>query len=143
MPGINFFFEDFKEDSALTNPQVSQWIISVIEQNQVEFDELNYIYCSDNYLLKVNKTYLDHNYYTDIITFDNRDEPGEPIEADIFISIDRVKENALNQKVNFADELHRVMIHGVLHLLGYNDKSDDEKHQMRKKEEAYLSLRKF
>lgn len=139
MNEINFFQEDvtliIEHKSVLT-----QWIVNIISTNGHEIESINFIYCSDKYLLEVNKTYLDHDYYTDIITFDNRDFEGLPIDSDIFISIDRVKENASDLNITFQEELHRVMIHGVLHLLGYEDSTDLQKKEMREKEEASLSL---
>lgn len=143
MQRINYFFEDTPEQPALTNIKVSDWIQSIIDSYESEIEEINYIYCSDNYLLKVNQKYLDHDYYTDTITFDNREDRNEPIEADIFISLDRVQDNATEMNVSFKDELHRVMIHGIHHLLGQGDKTDTEKAEMRKREEASLSLRQF
>ena len=120
--------------------QTGKWIEKVIWQEQKQLRVLNYIFCSDEYLLSINQKYLDHDTYTDIITFDSSEEPGA-VEGDIFISIDRVKANAAKFRKHFDDELHRVLIHGVLHLLGYPDKSPREKSLMRKKEDAYLSLR--
>ena len=143
MPSINYFFEDLQEDLNLTKTEFTNWIIEVIRQNSGELEEINYIYCSDNYLLQVNQTYLNHDYYTDIITFDNREDLDDPIEADIFISIDRVRDYAQQESITFLDELNRVMIHGVLHLLGQGDTTDEEKANMREREEASLSLRKF
>lgn len=101
--------------------------------------ELTYIFCSDKYLLKVNRQFLKHDYYTDIITFPLL-ETERRIEAEIYISIDRIKANAKKMKVEFITELHRVMIHGILHLLGYNDKTVREKKEMREKEEEWLEL---
>ncbi len=143
MQSINYFFEDIPEIPSLLNEQVSNWIAGVIQAHNIQIEEINYIYCSDKYLLEVNQQYLNHDYYTDIITFDNREQLENPMEADIFISIDRVRENAVDMKSTFTDELHRVMIHGVLHLLGQEDKTTSEKAEMRKREEASLSLRKF
>lgn len=138
---INYFNEDI--DFSLSNPHVqSEWIESIITSYRFELEEINYIFCSDEYLLKINRDHLDHDYYTDIITFDNSESP-ELIEADIFISIDRVQENAKSQNTTFLDELNRVMIHGVLHLLGFGDKSEEEKRLMREKEDACLSLLKI
>lgn len=140
MAAVNFFFQDtpFK----LKNSQkISRWIKSAIKAERSSLNELNFIFCSDESLLKINIEYLNHQTYTDIITFDNRDESTGPLEGDIFISIDRVTENATKLKVGFDDELHRVIIHGVLHLLGYGDKTSHKKAEMRKKEDAYLSLR--
>lgn len=100
---------------------------------------LSYIFCSDKYLQEINNQYLKHRTFTDIITFNYGAEEG--IEGDIFISINRVKENANKFKSDFDTELHRVIIHGVLHLIGYNDKTKTEKALMREKEDTYLSLR--
>ncbi|WP_425389674.1 rRNA maturation RNase YbeY [Ekhidna sp.] len=135
---IHYFSEDI--DFSLSNSsEQSDWISSIIINHNYDLQELNYIFCSDEYLLAINKEHLDHDYYTDIITFDNSDKAGV-IESDIFISVDRVKENASNQNTTFKEELNRVMIHGVLHLLGFGDKSEEEKKVMREKEDACLSL---
>jgi probable rRNA maturation factor len=115
---------------------LQKWIASVIAKEKKEVGEINYTFCTDDYLLKLNKEHLDHDTLTDIITFDN--SAGNTAHADIFISVDRVKENAETFKVPFEKELHRVMIHGVLHLLGYNDKTSAEKTAMRKKEDVCL-----
>lgn len=137
---INFFNEDI--DFSISNPQAcSDWISSIITSHQFFLEEINYIFCSDDYLLQINTDYLNHDYYTDIITFDNSEEP-KVIESDIFISIERVKENAQEQNTLFEEELNRVMVHGVLHLLGYSDKTKEEKTVMREKEDACLSLLK-
>lgn len=138
MSDIHFFEEDisFKLNHS---PEIQDWLKKVTDLENQSLVELNYIFCSDEYLYQMNVDYLDHDTYTDIITFDNSEEQGE-IEGDIFISIDRVKENSETLKTSFQQELHRVMAHGLLHLLGYNDKTEDEKALMRKKEEACLSL---
>jgi len=136
---INFFSEDVS--FSLPKPAVtSAWIVNVLNHENAKAENINYVFCSDDHLLNINKKYLNHDYMTDIITFDNS-EQHKLIEADIYISIDRVKENASQLKKTFKDELDRVMIHGVLHLLGYNDKTEDEIIEMRKKEDASLSLR--
>ena len=138
---IEFISEDI--DYTLEQPEnIITWLHSIITEHQFKLENLTYIFCSDNYLLEINQEYLDHDTLTDIITFNNADDSGV-IESDIFISIDRVQENAANLKVDTKDELHRVMVHGVLHLLGYDDKSDKLKEQMRSKEDYCLSLRKF
>ena len=121
---------------------VAAWLASIIENHDFRLENLTYIFCSDEYLYQLNQEYLDHNTYTDIITFNNADEPAV-IESDIFISIDRVKENADNLNIPFQEELHRVMAHGILHLLGYDDKDTELKHLMRTAEDKCLSLRKF
>lgn len=136
---INFFLEDV-EFKLKHKAALKKWISSIVESEHQLIDDLNYIFCSDEYLLEINRQYLDHDYYTDIITFDNREEPNEPISSDIFISIDRVKDNAGSLGVSFEQELHRVLIHGVLHLLGQSDKTEEQQTQMRKREEASLSL---
>lgn len=135
---IRFFQEDtdFRPPTPL---KLKRWISRVVRQENFTLKNVNYIFCSDTHLLDINQQYLQHNTFTDIITFDQSTSSGE-IQGDIFISIDRVKENALTFKVPFEEELHRVMLHGILHLTGYNDKSPEESLQMRKKEEAYLSL---
>jgi len=104
--------------------------------------ELNYIFCSDAYLLQINQQYLNHDTYTDIITFDNS-ETEKVITGDIFISIERIRENAAKYNITEADELHRVIIHGALHLLGYKDKTAVTKQKMTEKEDFYLSRRGF
>ncbi len=135
---IHFFTEDiqFKLTGVL---KVKRWVKAVILQEKHKLGELNFIFCNDEYLHKINVAYLQHNDYTDIITFDNSEKQGI-IEGDIFISIERVQENAQNLQISFEQELHRVMIHGVLHLLGYRDKTDAEAAQMRSKENKALAL---
>lgn len=136
---IRFFQEDIS--FKLKQPiKTSRWIKSIIQQEKFKLKELNYIFCSDNHLLSINQGFLHHDYFTDIITFDHSSE-NRTIAGEIYISIDRVRENAKDFEVDFDTELHRVMIHGVLHLIGYPDKSKAEKSLMRKKEEACLSLR--
>ncbi|EJF09823.1 MULTISPECIES: rRNA maturation RNase YbeY [Pontibacter] len=138
---IEFFSEDI--DFSLENPeQISDWIADIIEQHEQELVSLTYIFCSDDYLHQINVEYLDHDTLTDIITFDNADIEGT-IEGDIFISIDRVRDNAMTHGTSFNDELHRVLIHGVLHLLGFKDKTPEQEAAMRKLEDSSLSLRKF
>ena len=136
---IYIFNEDTKfslEDEAGT----IEWIQNILYDEGHVDENINYIFCSDDYLHQLNLEYLDHDTYTDIITFDNS-EAGENIEADIFISIDRVRENAASLNKSLEEELHRVMIHGLLHIIGYGDKTDSEKQVMREKEDAGLSLR--
>ncbi|MCC9165374.1 rRNA maturation RNase YbeY [Pontibacter harenae] len=138
---IEFFSEE--TDFTLENPeQVSEWIANVIEQHNQELVNLTYIFCSDEYLHEINVEYLDHDTLTDIITFNNADIEGT-IEGDVFISVDRVRDNAAELTIPFKDELHRVIIHGVLHLLGFKDKSPKQEAEMRKQEDSCLSLRNF
>ena len=139
MKKINFFVEDIKF-TLTKKKELRHWITSTIEHNLKNLQLINYIFTSDSYLLSINEEYLKHNTLTDIITF-NQSTDENLIEADIFISIERIKENSKKLNIPFKEELHRVMIHGVLHLLGFNDKSDPEKKEMRKKENHYLALR--
>ena len=113
----------------------ADWIHEVIEDEGFELARVDYIFCSDEFLLEVNRTHLDHDFYTDIITFPLN---SNPIMAEIYISIDRVKENAASFSKSFDDELHRVMIHGILHLVGYDDHEEDDVEIIRKKEEEYV-----
>jgi rRNA maturation RNase YbeY len=141
MPQI-FFIEEDISYKLKNKKQVRQWIKDTILAEGFKLNELTYIFCSDNYLLQINQQYLDHDTYTDIITFDNADK-DKVITGDIFISIDRIHENAdrFNQLV--VDELHRVIIHGVLHLLGYKDKTPEDNKKMTQKEDQYLAERSF
>lgn len=135
---VNFFTEEISFTIS-SEDTIQQWLQAVSEQEGFQLEEINYIFCSDDYLLQINRQYLEHDYYTDIITFDNSDSEGL-LEADIFVSIDRVRDNAQSIQQPFERELHRVLIHGVLHLMGFNDHSEEEKALMRQKEEACLSL---
>lgn len=133
----------FSEDTSFTpagKRALRIWIQDVIKKEGVKSGEINYIFCSDEYLHSLNQTYLNHNTLTDIITFDQSE--ANDIAGDIYISIDRVKANAKQLTIPFTDELHRVMIHGILHLTGLNDKTTKEKQFMREKEDLCLSLRK-
>ena len=134
---INFFFENI-ENLALGH-KTSSWLQSIIVSEQKKPGEINYIFCDDEYLLKVNQDYLQHDYYTDIITFDY--VKGKTISGDIFVSLQRIIDNAASLSLNFEDELHRVLAHGILHLCGYKDKDDEEITLMRNKEDYYLSQR--
>lgn len=139
MESIHFFNEQI--DFRLNNKtKLRSWLRSAIHQHKKKISSINFIFTSDNLLLEINKKYLKHNTYTDIITFDQSSKPNK-IEADIYISLDRVSFNSIKLKTSFEEELHRVMIHGVLHLLGYKDKTKEEKEEMRKKENHYLALR--
>ena len=136
---VHFFYEDTTFRLTQTR-KTSAWIKEVISREEYFLKELNYIFCSDIFLHEINKTYLGHHTYTDIITFDYSEKNSHEIEGEIYISVDRVKENAVTYQKTFHQELHRVIIHGVLHLLGYGDKTGEEQKEMRKKEEACLSL---
>lgn len=119
--------------------RLKTWIKTIIESKKKKKGELNFVFTHDEELLDINSKFLNHNTYTDIITFDSCE--GKTINGDIIISVERVKENAKKFKVSFETELHRVMIHGVLHLLGYNDKTKKEEKEMRSMED--WALKKF
>ena len=118
--------------------RVKKWIIATIENQNLKLGNIGYLFCSDAYLLEVNKQYLNHDTYTDIITFDYVE--ADRVSGDILISVDRVSENAKIFQVPFEQELHRVIIHGILHLLGQEDKSDRDAAMMRKKEDEALLI---
>lgn len=139
MPAISFFTESVTYNLP-QKLKVKKWIKATIEKEGFELQELNFIFCSDEYLLGINQQYLNHDTYTDIITFDNSNVEKQ-IVSDIFISIERVKENAKTFKTNDFDEVCRIMIHGTLHLLGYKDKGKTAKALMTEKEDEYLSYR--
>ena len=122
----------------LNESNASNWIEKSIIALGLEPSEISIIFCDDEYLRTINTQYLGHNYYTDIITFDY--SSNNQISGDLFVSTDRVNENAHKNNVTFIDELYRVIIHGVLHLCGFNDKSDEEKVEIRKKENYFLNL---
>ena len=133
------FFHDECGFQLMHKEERVKWILKCVRMEEKAVENLNFIFCSDAYLLEKNMEFLNHNTYTDVITFDYG--KAQQISGDVFVSVERVKENAENFKVHFEKELDRVLVHGVLHLLGYKDKSDEEKIQMREKEEFYLSLR--
>lgn len=132
---INYSCEDV-HFSLKDELKTSKWIHQVSENQGKKVGELDYIFCSDSYLLEVNKKHLKHDTYTDIITFNYNE--GNQISADILISVDRVKENADKFATSFEEEIHRVIIHGVLHLLGFNDKTEQEQRLMTEKENECL-----
>lgn len=136
------FFKEEVNFRLIRSEELKQWILKAFAAHKKKVQHVSYVFCSDKYLLSMNKKFLQHNYFTDIITFDNSTEPGK-IEADIFISIDRVKANAKEFNTAFKDELHRVMIHGALHLIGFDDKNSANKKKMREAEDLWLGKRKF
>jgi probable rRNA maturation factor len=137
-----FFFKENVQFRLNHSGDLKKWIENAARRHGYKVKALNYIFCSDNYLLKLNKQYLQHNYFTDIITFDNSTEK-KSIEADVFISVETVKANAEKFRTSFRDELHRVMIHGALHLVGYKDKKEKDILKMKEAEEHWLTRRKF
>jgi rRNA maturation RNase YbeY len=133
---IQFFYEDIDEFTFDTR-LCTHWILDCIKHYHKRCGNLNFIFTSDDYLLEINKKYLQHDYYTDIITFDYCVE--DTISGDIYISVDRVKENAQEYNQSFLQELHRVMIHGILHLIGLDDHTEEEKIEMREAENKCLN----
>jgi probable rRNA maturation factor len=119
--------------------ELKLFIASIFKKERQKLAGIRYIFCSDHYLLQVNREFLDHDYYTDIITFD-LSEPRQPINAEVYISVDRIRDNAKQFTSSLQNELHRVIFHGALHLCGYRDKTREEKAQMREMEDKYLKL---
>tara|TARA_B100001559_G_scaffold241860_1_gene204866 strand:+ start:514 stop:951 length:438 start_codon:yes stop_codon:yes gene_type:complete len=144
MSSINYFFEKTPRFRYGLPPK--KWIKNCLAYENKHLGVLNFIFCSDKYLQKVNKKYLNKSYLTDVISFKNeppifeKNRPKNHVYGDIFISIDRVKENKKTYKTIFVTELKRVMIHGVLHLIGFKDSSEEEKKMMRKKENTYIKI---
>ena len=136
--GVQFFFAD--KNIALTDrTALKLFIKNIFKKEKRSFESLSYVFCSDEYLLAINQQYLQHDYYTDIITFD-LSEPNAALQGDIYISIDRVRDNAKQLDISIKNELHRVIFHGVLHLCGYKDKTPKDEKAMRSMEEKYLKL---
>lgn len=132
---ISFNFIETK-DILLKKNKIKAWIKSIAEEKGMKTSDISFIFCTDEYLLNINNTYLNHDYFTDIISFDYSDK--DSISGDLFISIDRVRDNAQSLDQELEKELHRVMIHGILHLLGLEDKTELEEKEMRKAEEECL-----
>jgi rRNA maturation RNase YbeY len=135
---INFFKEGVTF-RLLKKETLRKWINSVAKKEKKKIETVNYIFCTDSYLRKMNKEYLQHDYNTDVITFDNS-TVEKNISGDIFISTERVHANARQYSSVFEEELRRVMVHGLLHLLGYDDKNEKRKNEMRKMEDVYLKI---
>jgi probable rRNA maturation factor len=135
---INFYGEDVDVPTLLDQKKITKGLKIIAKNHNSKIENLNYIFCSDEYLLDINKTYLEHDYYTDIITFPY--QQGSIVEGDIFISVDRVADNATIEKVDTVNEFYRVISHGLLHLLGYKDKSDDDQKKMSAAEDQSISI---
>ena len=131
---IQFFFENINIISL--SDATKNWLINLIKNEQKKVGEINYIFCDDEYLLKVNRDFLQHDYYTDIITFDY--VKGKTIAGDIFVSLPRILDNASTLSQDSEKEFRRVLAHGLLHLCGYKDKTEEEEKEMRRKEDIYL-----
>ena len=137
---VSFYFEDTKfvfRQKTLTR----KWLKLVAESEICRLGDISVIFCSDNYILDINRKYLGHDYFTDIITFDYRE--GDRLSGDLFISVDSVGENAVEYGTEFNGELNRVIVHGLLHIIGYDDHTEEETAVMRAKENYYLSLREL
>ncbi|MGB3586375.1 MAG: rRNA maturation RNase YbeY [Tunicatimonas sp.] len=137
---IQFFVEDTNFVPHPLLSSVTNWLLKVVTFYNHSIKEINYIFCSDEYLLTINQQFLSHDFFTDIITFDNRDQSSQPLESDIFISVDRVKENSQQLNTSFLHELLRVIVHGILHLLEFNDSDDIEKSEMRTLESKFVDM---
>lgn len=137
MGKIAFFYEETNFILPKTT-RIKAWLRRIIQTEGFDIEQINFIFCSDTYLHKLNLEYLEHDTYTDIITFDY--STAKLLEGDLYISVDRVNENALELHIDFNDEINRVMAHGILHMMGFKDKSIVEKKEMRLKEESCLSL---
>lgn len=137
---ISYYFQDtdFKFREKRRN---NEWLMLVAESEIFRIGDISIIFCSDPYILDINQKYLGHDYYTDIITFDYCE--GDRLSGDLFISVDSVRENSIEYGTMFKDELNRVIVHGLLHLIGYDDHSEEDIAMMRKKENYYLSLREL
>lgn len=140
-PHIQFVNLHPKKPTVNNKQKIITWILQVIHKEKHKAGEISIVITDDKYLLQINKKYLSHNYYTDIISFQY--SHNQIISGDLLISIDRIKENAKIYKVKTEDELHRVIIHGILHFLGYTDKTKSQQKLMKQKEDYYLSLRRF
>jgi rRNA maturation RNase YbeY len=138
---VEVFFEDIEEVPGVNPEFLFAWYSNVCEVENKSLGDVSLIFCSDEHLLQMNKEYLQHDYYTDIITFDYTE--NDVVSGDLFISVDRVEDNANEFDSLFQDELHRVCVHGLLHLCGYKDKSEKDEELMRSKENEMLMLRKF
>ncbi len=137
---ILYYYEDV--DFVFKNKTLNnRWLRLVAESEIKRIGDISIVFCSDNYILDINQKYLQHDYFTDIITFDYCE--GDKLSGDLFISIDSVKENAMEYGSGFSDELNRVIVHGILHLIGYDDHTEEDIAMMRKKENYYLSLREL
>jgi rRNA maturation RNase YbeY len=139
---ISFRNEDIKL-SLKNRTALKQWIEAVVKKHKRKTGEISFVFCSDEFLLDMNRQYLDHDTYTDIITFDySKEDAKQPVSGEIFISTDRVRENAEKFDKPFENELQRVIIHGVLHLLGFGDKTKKAREEMRKQEDLCLKALK-
>jgi probable rRNA maturation factor len=137
-----FFFKEGIKFRLLHGNDLKLWLTKIVTKENRIISNINYIFCTDIYLRRINKKFLSHDYFTDIVTFDNSTSK-KFLEGDIYISIDRILANSKTYNTSFKDELHRVMAHGVLHLLGYDDTNKKKKEEMRRMEDYWLGKRNF
>lgn len=136
---IDICFEDIEQNELVNDSFLQSWFLSVIQRFNKEQGDITIVFCSDAYILEMNRSHLNHDYYTDIITFDYCE--GDLVSGDLFISLDTVLSNSIELGTSFTDEIHRVCVHGLLHLLGFKDKTDDDEREMRRQEDIMLSIR--
>lgn len=140
MSEIYFYNEECEFPAFFSEEKVTRWLQLVAADYSLELGTISFIFCNDDYILDVNKKYLNHDYYTDVITFDYRE--GKVLSGDVFISLDTVQSNALEFGATYENELNRVIVHSVLHLIGFKDKSDEDAKEMRQNENHCLELLK-
>ena len=140
MSELSFFNEECEIPAFFSEEKVKRWLEAVAEKHACTIGTISFIFCNDDYILDINQKYLNHDYYTDVITFDYREE--NTLSGDVFISLDTVQSNADDFNTTFEEELHRVIVHSVLHLIGFKDKSEDEERVMRESENKCLDLLK-
>jgi rRNA maturation RNase YbeY len=136
---IDICFEDIEQNELVNDSFLQSWFLTVIQRFDKEQGDITIVFCSDAYILEMNRSHLNHDYYTDIITFDYCE--GDLVSGDLFISLDTVLSNSIELGTSFTDEIHRVCVHGLLHLLGFKDKTDDDEKEMRRQEDIMLSIR--
>jgi len=134
-----YFFNNGLKPTLRNRNRLKKFLINLFKNEKKKLDSINYIFCTDRFLLNVNRHYLKHNFYTDILTFNLSGINSDPVKAEIYISLQRIRENAKRLKTSLKSELHRVIFHGALHLCGYNDSTKKGKDIMRRKEDLYLS----
>jgi len=136
---IDICFEDIEQNELVNDSFLQSWFLTVIQRFDKEQGDITIVFCSDAYILEMNRSHLNHDYYTDIITFDYCE--GDLVSGDLFISLDTVLSNSIELGTSFTDEIHRVCVHGLLHLLGFKDKTDNDEREMRRQEDIMLSIR--
>lgn len=136
---IDICFEDIEQNELVNDSFLQSWFLTVIQRFDKEQGDITIVFCSDAYILEMNRSHLNHDYYTDIITFDYCE--GDLVSGDLFISLDTVLSNSIELGTSFTDEIHRVCVHGLLHLLGFKDKTGDDEREMRRQEDIMLSIR--